>query len=47
MTQLSIERPAISTRLLDVSDHNRVSAVFREIERKFGAVDGLVCCAAI
>lgn len=47
MTQLAVERPAISTRLLDVSDHNRVSAVFGEIEREFGPVDGLVCGAAI
>jgi 2-hydroxycyclohexanecarboxyl-CoA dehydrogenase len=47
MTQLAVERPAISTRLLDVSDHNRVSAVFGEIETEFGPVDGLVCGAAI
>ena len=47
MTQLKTERPAISTRLLDVSDHNRVAAVFAEIENEFGPIDGLVCGAAI
>ena len=45
--QLAVERPAIATRLLDVSDHDRVSAVFGEIEREFGPVDGLVCGAAV
>jgi 2-hydroxycyclohexanecarboxyl-CoA dehydrogenase len=47
MRQLQREHPPISTRLLDVSDRNRVSAEFAEIERQFGSIDGLVCGAAI
>ena len=47
MAQLAIERPAIATRLLDVSDHERVADAFTEIEREFGPIDGLVCGAAI
>jgi 2-hydroxycyclohexanecarboxyl-CoA dehydrogenase len=47
MAQLAVQRPPIAARLLDVGDHNRVSAVFDEIEREFGPVDGLVCGAAV
>ena len=47
MRQLQREHPPISTRLLDVSDRNRVSTEFAEIERQFGPIDGLVCGAAI
>jgi 2-hydroxycyclohexanecarboxyl-CoA dehydrogenase len=47
MRQLTAEHPSISTRLLDVSDRNRVAAVFAEIEHEFGAIDALVCGAAI
>ena len=47
MAQLQLEHPSISARLLDVSDRNRVSAEFEQIEREFGPIDGLVCGAAI
>jgi 2-hydroxycyclohexanecarboxyl-CoA dehydrogenase len=47
MARLAIERRAIATRSLDVSNHKRVTDAFTEIEREFGPVDGLVCGAAI
>ena len=47
MAQLKAERPSISTRLLDVCDHDRVAVVFAEIAKDFGPIDGLVCGAAI
>ena len=37
----------ISTRRLDVADRADVFATLREVERRFGRIDGLVCAAAI
>ena len=47
MALLQTERPAIAFRHLDVSSKNHVQAVFATIEKEFGAIDSLVCGAAI
>jgi NAD(P)-dependent dehydrogenase (short-subunit alcohol dehydrogenase family) len=45
--QLQRGHPAITVRHLDVGDHARVAATFAQIEAEFGAINGLVCGAAI
>lgn len=47
MASLQAEAPNVATRRLDVSDRDAVMACFAEIETSIGAVDGLVCAAAI
>jgi 2-hydroxycyclohexanecarboxyl-CoA dehydrogenase len=47
MVQLRAERPSIAVRPLDVSSKSQVQAVFATLEREFGAIDGLVCGAAV
>lgn len=41
------EHKGIVTRKLDVSDRKAVFAAFKDIEKEFGKIDGLVCGAAI
>jgi 2-hydroxycyclohexanecarboxyl-CoA dehydrogenase len=47
MAQLGAERPSLKVRTLDVGSNIQVQAVFAAIEKEFGAIDGLVCGAAI
>jgi 2-hydroxycyclohexanecarboxyl-CoA dehydrogenase len=47
MANLTTERPSIASRLLDVSDRDSVIAVFDNIAKDVGPIDGLVCGAAI
>jgi len=47
MEQLHTDYPRIAVRSLDVSDRSQVLATFAAIEAQFGAIDGLVCGAAI
>jgi 2-hydroxycyclohexanecarboxyl-CoA dehydrogenase len=47
MASLRAEDERIETRVLDVSDREDVFRVFGDIERQYGAIDGLVCAAAI
>jgi len=47
MAALTAEEPRIVARRLDVSDRTAVLATFGGIEQDFGAIDGLVCAAAI
>ena len=47
MAALAAEASAIATRKLDVADRAAVAATFAEIEARYGAIDGLVCGAAI
>jgi 2-hydroxycyclohexanecarboxyl-CoA dehydrogenase len=47
MEQLHSDYPRIAVRSLDVSDRSQVLATFAAIEAQFGAIDGLVCGAAI
>ena len=37
----------IACERLDVSDRDAVMTTFARIERDYGRIDGLVCCAAI
>jgi 2-hydroxycyclohexanecarboxyl-CoA dehydrogenase len=47
MAQLRAEKPSIAVLPLDVSSNAQVQSVFAAIEKEFGAIDGLVCGAAI
>jgi NAD(P)-dependent dehydrogenase (short-subunit alcohol dehydrogenase family) len=47
MASLRSGNPTIIARRLDVADRDAVFACFAEVERTIGAVDGLVCAAAI
>jgi len=46
-TEAAAGHPQIAVKRLDVGDRDAVFAVFAEIERDFGRIDGLVCGAAI
>lgn len=47
MAELEAERPAIAVRYVDVGDRGQVRTTFAALELEFGAIDGLVCGAAI
>jgi 2-hydroxycyclohexanecarboxyl-CoA dehydrogenase len=47
MASLRAEDERIETRVLDVSDREDVFRTFGDIELQYGAIDGLVCAAAI
>jgi len=47
LAALAEARPSIALRSLDVGDRGAVQATFAAIEAEIGAIDGLVCAAAI
>jgi 3-oxoacyl-[acyl-carrier protein] reductase len=47
LAALAAARPSIAVRSLDVGDRGAVQATFASIEAEIGAIDGLVCAAAI
>ena len=47
MEEAKTASPLVSVVRVDVSDRAAVFAAFGGIEKRFGRIDGLVCCAAI